>query len=231
MKKYAAFALLAAMLALTITVGQAGAAPVTFSYSFSATPGTLSSGTGTVSFSIFPSSGPLTVETGEDTILLAAQVFTSSTATAPPDIYNAPFSLNLNLTDTMTGLSDVLTFAGKVVGNLTHDSSSLSVIFDEPITQSKSIGAHDYSGTVSPKVASLPAPGDAASALFDVTLRITQRLIDEEPSTPPPPPPGDDGDHDDVPSPNQVPEPSALLLGLSAAALAYWRTRRRSMPA
>lgn len=223
MKKNATFALL--LVALTFAAGRAGATPVTFDYSFSAPPGTVSSGTGTVTFTVLPSDGPRTVETGATSILLAVQVFTDSGALAPGDSYNAPFSLNLHLTDSLTGMQDDLSFAGHVVGKITNDHSDLHAVFDGQLTVTKPIGGFEYTGTVEPADALLPAPNSDAGAVLDVKLVVNQRLIDEGGGNPPGGGPG--GDPGD-PGPTQAPEPSALLLGLSAAALVYLRRRKAS---
>jgi hypothetical protein len=222
MKKNATFALL--LVALTFAAGRAGANPTAFDYSFSASPGTVASGTGSVTFTIFPSAGSVPINFGTESVLLAAQVFPTSSASPPGDTYNSPFTLNLHIKDNENNQGD-LAFSGHVVGRITSDTSALHVTFDSPLTKITPIGGIQYSGTVEPKDGPLPAPIGDASILLDVKLTPTL-LIDGGGKGPSNPPGGPvTGGH----GPSHAPEPSALLLGLSAAAtVAFWRRRRKA---
>jgi hypothetical protein len=224
MKKNAAFALL--LVALTFAAGRAGATPTAFDYSFSASPGMVSSGTGSVTFAILPSSGPVSINLGQELPLQAAQVFPSSTANSPGDSYNAPFTLNLHIkdNDTVSHEGD-LSFSGRVVGALTSSGSDLHVVFDSPGTQTKPIGSLQYMGTVDPKDGPVPGPIGGAFLLLNVNLTVTVPF-DNGGQTPGTPGGPDNGGPGPGPGHSHTPEPSALLLGLSAAALVYWRRRR-----
>src|SRR5262249_23543575 len=137
MKKNATFALL--LVALTFAAGRAGATPTTFDYSFSASPRTVSSGTGSLTFTIFPRARSMPINFGSESVLLAAQVFPTSTATAPGDTYDSPFTLNLHIKDNENNQGD-LAFSGHVKGNITADTSALHVVFDDPLTKTTPVG-------------------------------------------------------------------------------------------
>jgi hypothetical protein len=220
MKRWTPFALVTTAVLLMLGGSRVRAEMVDFSYAWSTTPGAvLTGGTGNVSLALTPD-GSSSVEVGSPTptFIPAATVTTSSSATQPADVFNAPFGLTLHLTDTASGQAGDLTFNGTVSGELTGTTSTLNNTFSEPVTQTLTFGDLVYTVTIDPVTTSLPAPGEAAGVLFDAMVTAQRN---GEP--PPPPPPGGGA--------VGAPEPSSLVLGGSALlllGLARRRLRRRA---
>jgi hypothetical protein len=185
--------------ALGLGVGaSAHADPVDFSYSWAVLPTpAIAAGTGSVAFAA--ASGTASVELGSsNTVNIdGAELTTSSSAADPPDSFNAPFGLQLTITDTASGQSDDLTFSGALSGTLTATTSTLTSTLFNPLTQPLTLGDHVYSVTIGPSLLSLPAPGQAA-ALIRAQVTVTSAVPETPPVT-------------------ETPEPGTLLLGATAA--------------
>jgi hypothetical protein len=201
MKRLTPCALVTTAVLLVLGDGRASAGFVDFSYHWSVTPGSvIPGGTGSVTLAL-AADGLLTAQTGLPAFIEAATLTTTSSATTPPDVFNAPFALTLDLTDVASSATGTLSFAGTITGLLTANSSTLTSTFSEPVTQTLDLGQYRYSVTIDPIEASLPAPGSQFSTLLDALVTVT-----EKPTTTPPP--GSD-----------TPEPSSLVLGGVAVAL------------
>ncbi|MFQ3651776.1 MAG: hypothetical protein SNJ75_15740, partial [Gemmataceae bacterium] len=162
-------------------------------------------------------------------------------------------SVVVGVTDTQSGLSHHFTFQGMIEGTLTQTQSTLTATFTGPLIQSEAVGENLYTVSIDPNPIAIPAPqpliellslkpvcsptdevdltGGALEALLSAQFLVTpMRQAIEQPDYPNPP---DEmvttGNGGEVPV-NQVPEPSALLLGLLAGPAA-WVLRRHVVAA
>lgn len=199
---------------------QARAEFVDYSYSWTVQPSAvIPGGTGSVTFAVVPD-GTASSELGSatPTLLPGANITTTSSAVEVPDTFNSSLGMKLTLTDTASSSSGSLTFTGSITGTLTALQSNLLTTFSGPLTQTLTLGNHVYSVTIDPTTVSMPTPGSASQALVDALVTVSAA------SMPPPPPPP-------PPTPHQTPEPSSLLLGMTAmAGLAARRFLRRNRP-
>jgi hypothetical protein len=207
-------------LALCLTHGNAGRAdPIGFSYHWSMSPSSVLVGTstgnvtgngistGNVAFALAQDGSSSAEPGGGLSAIPAASLTTSSTAPErSPDSFASPFSMTLHLTDTASGQSADLSFAGVVNGTLTATASTLEADFSDPLTRQVTLGGRLYSVTIDPSSAHIPAPG-GAPALLDTLMAVSA-------SSPPPV--------------QQAPEPSTLVLvgGGVPLAVAAWRRWR-----
>ncbi len=184
--------------ALLLGCGGARADFVNFSYAWSVMPApVIPSGTGNVTFSVESGASAAEVAGGQPAFIPAATFQTSSLSDGG-DEYNADFGLALRLKE--GDKSGELTFKGTLAGTLTPSSSSVTVAFHGPLTQTLRLGGHDYAVTVGPTSVDVPSPADPFTARIDAAVRVTAA------QSPPPP--------------HSTPEPSALVLaGLALAAV------------
>ncbi len=178
---------------------------VDFSYTWKVLPSpVIPSGTGNVTFSLESGSDHVTVGGNVPTTIPGATLQTSSVAGVPPDHYSANFQMILHLTQG-THESD-LTFKGSLTGDLTATSSSLTIKFDTPTTQTVRLGDHDFTTAIAPIQVSLPAPGSQLSARISADVSAVKAA-------------------------STTPEPSSLVLGATAllglAARRCWARGRR----
>lgn len=205
------------LLAALVLAGEnrARAEMVNFSYSWLVQPSAvIPGGTGSVTFAAVPNN-TATAELGSavPTFVPGANITTTSSAIDVPDVFNADVSFKLTLIDALSSQSGSLTFGGTVAGTLTALQSDVSMTFNNPLTQTLTLGNHVYTVTIDPTVISLPAPGAQTQALVDALINVTART---------------GGGGEDPPPVNQAPEPSSLLLGVTAmAGLAARRLFRR----
>jgi hypothetical protein len=204
-----------ALLVVTASHARADFLDWGFHWSISASHGIIPSGTGSVAVAVAPDG------TG-GSIIPAANVTTTSAATsASPDVYKAPYTLTLTLTDNPSHTSGSLTFAGLISGNLTATSSTLTNTFQNsaanPLTQSVTLGGHVYSVTIDPTIANLPIPGSASPALLDAIVKVTNAGTGGGTGS------GGGGGHG-------TPEPTSLVLGglgFSFFGVGCWWKRKR----
>lgn len=212
------------MLVLLIGADRAAAEFVNFSYSWSssgivlgtnATTGGPGLSTGSVTFALYPDDSSGAELNGAASPIPGALVSTSSSALVEsPDSYNSPFSLTLNLKDTLSGDTSPLTFSGSISGTISAFSSALQLAFDHPLTQQVTLGGHLYSVKIDPSSIAIPAPGTAVLLSADISVSGL-RLDDPVLETPV----------------SQVPEPSTLVLtglALPLTAMAWKRVRRKA---
>jgi hypothetical protein len=195
-------------LALLLALGQvARAEPISWSYSWSSSPGVVTSDDGSLGKVTFSpvSGGPLLgSRTGGDGIT-AADLHATVPAAGTADFTNRGYGLTLHLTDNASGQSADVSFSGLLNGSLGGTGSLTNSFVGEP-SKSLNLGANQYTVTA----------GLFVSPLADAPGRIGANVTVA-------------GSGDPVPPPvNEVPEPTGLLLagiGLSALAARRWRRR------
>lgn len=217
------------LIAVVAALGQSSARAdlIDFSYQWAVTPTTVASGTGLVSITPEPKgTGQFDTVAGTAAFIPSVAITTTSSATdAAPDLYpgsgTGKFSLALSLTDTASGQTGILTFNGLISGKLSSQTiNTLTATFDTPLSQSLTLGSHQYSVAVD-SFANLPKPGATANVFLSAGVSVTGG--NGPPPPPPPPPPTAD-----------TPEPSSLVLGgvaLAGFAARRWtRKKGRSLP-
>jgi len=114
-------------LALTATT-QSQATPFSYTYNWAASPIAIPAGTGGVTLT---NGTPITTSLETDTAATNLTVF-SAAATGSPDVIVPPppggsnYSLAVTLTDSAGAGTGTITFTGLLLGQLTHDSSTLT---------------------------------------------------------------------------------------------------------
>lgn len=200
-------------LMLAIPSAACRADPVEFSYSFNVTPAaTISSGTGSVTFSLF-SGDSLAVNPGDLVPIQAASLFTTSSASDPADTFHSIYTLSVNVRDALSQQDHDFQFSGLISGTLSHNASQLSARFDGPLSVSHALGNYMYTVSVEPEEALLMPPGSLADVLINanVTVKEIQTQTGGGSNT------------------LDTPEPGTMLLGLLGGPVMYW-FRRRSDP-
>jgi MYXO-CTERM domain-containing protein len=162
---------------------------IDFSYEWTAEPSEIVSGSGKVTISTAPGSASHEVG-GLATNIHGADVSTTSTTPEPGDLFDTTFNMKLKITDTASGQSGFLTFAGSLMGKLTSTSSQLNSEFTTNVTQQLKLGNHKYTVTIDPTLVALPSPGSDTAAVIDARVSVV----------------------------NETPEPSSLMLGALALA-------------
>lgn len=201
--------------------GQARAEMVSFSYQWSVQPSVIPAGTGVATFAaVDPVTTSAELNSSTPTYVAGATATTTSSATAEsPDVFNSPFSMTVTLTDSASGLFGDLTFDGTLSGKLTASGlpldDPLRATFADPFTKKLTLGDHTYSVTIDPTLVSLPAPGATSQSLIGALVMVSSKVDD---------PPDDD-------TPHKTPEPTSLLLGVTAImGLAVRRAWQRLNP-
>ena len=240
------FGLALALLATTAALGRADS--VEFSYSFTANPLTVPSGTGSVS--ITPYAGGSTTLPYYALYFVPAVSFTSSssalgTESSPADEFNSAFTVMVGVTDTASGQSHTFTFNGVIEGTLTQTQSTLTATFTGPLTQTENLGGNQYTVSIDPNPVAIPAPQPPIGLAslsppcypmenVDLTGGFLDALLSAqfvvEPLMQTISYPGNPNDPNPLPGNPEVirdvPEPSSILLGLLAGPAA-WLLRRR----
>jgi hypothetical protein len=197
-------------LVLLLAPASARAEPVSWSYSWSSSPGVVTSDDGSPgSVTFVPGSGGpmLGSAVGGDNIQ-AASLVASAPASGLATFSNKGYGLTLTLTDNASSATGSLTFSGALSGTL-GSTNDLTNTFTGATTKSINLGGHEY--TVGLGLYVPPLPGTPGSLGANIT-------VVPGPGNPPSPPV------------NDVPEPTSLLLaGLSLSALGVrrWWVRKR----
>jgi hypothetical protein len=178
---------------------------VDFSYAWKIQPApVIPSGTGNVTFSLEAGSGSAELGGTQPLVIPGATIQTSSTASVPPDKYNTNFQMTLHLTEGAN--SGDMTFKGSLAGTLTGTSSTLTVKFDSPVTQTLVLGGHLYTTTIGPLTVNVPSPNALFTAKIDGQVMVAK-------NTPPV---------------KGTPEPSGLVLGATALVILAARRHARA---
>ncbi len=204
-----------------VSAGSARAEMVGFSYHWASSPsvvvGTNPSNitgngisSGSVAFALAPAGSASSLLGGGPTTIPGATLTTTGSAPLDAaDSFASPFSMTLHLSDTASGTTGDLTFAGTVNGSLTISTSTLTADFASPLTQQLTLGGHVYSVTIDPAAAGIPPPGAATPGQINALVQV---------AAPPSPPAA------------PTPEPPAVLLAGLALALLGLACCRRARP-
>jgi hypothetical protein len=158
--------------------------------------------------------------------IVATQIttFSSATVKTPDHFTNKSYSLILDLTDTASHQSGLMTFKGLFNGTLSTTSANIKNTFVSPLTQHLDLGGHLYTVRIGPYAApGIPDATQSGSISAHLSVQPDNSPgggPSPSPSPSPSPPPPSHG----------TPEPSTLLLsclGLSALGLAGWRKWRQ----
>jgi hypothetical protein len=157
-----------------------------------------------------------------DIVATEITTFSAATVNAPDHFTNTPYSLILDLTDTASHQSGMLTFKGLFNGTLSITSANIKNTFISPLTQHLDLGGHLYSVTIGPYAApGIPDATQTGSISAHVMVQSDGSGGGGTSGNPPPPPP---------PPTHGAPEPSSWVLatiGLAVLALvASWRIAR-----
>jgi hypothetical protein len=199
---------------LLFGVNPARADFVDWSYSWSLGQGqgpTFTSGTSTVALALAASAG-----TGGPTI--PAGNFTSNSAAgSPADTFNTHYDVTLGLTDNPSHAAHNFVWQGTITGSLSATHSSLVNTFNSPLTQTFTLGSHQYQVTIDPSSTNINAPGGAPT-LIDALVVVSNATGGGNGGGGGPPP--------------KTPEPSTWVLAGSALALfglARWRSAGKAL--
>ena len=146
-----------------------------------------------------------------------ATISSASSTIGPPDRYtDRPYTLKVDLTDTASNQSKVLTFSGLFNGTVTATKVSLSTVFTGSTSLSAQLGGNTYVVSIGP-FSNPSGPGDPAdgSGFIHASVRVTAGDTGG----------GGGGIHN-------TPEPSSLVLtGIGMVHMACWYRRRRAAKA
>ncbi|MCI0461755.1 MAG: PEP-CTERM sorting domain-containing protein [Gemmataceae bacterium] len=202
---------------LVLPGSSARAEPITWSYNWATSPGTVNAVGGSPALKFMPSSGSITADTKD---LLAAKIEALGSTGTTHTFTDTLYTLTMNITDPSKATGS-LQFTGILNGTLGGDST-LTNEFAKAWTKDLTLGENTYSVTIGAfKAPGVPGSGVLGSIGADVI--VTSAGVPPPVIDPPPPPPV-----------NEVPEPTSLLLagaGLSVLGLRRWCARRRARKA
>jgi PEP-CTERM motif len=194
-------------LGLLLVLGTIARAEPIWSYSWSSSPGVVTSDDGSLGkVTLTPASGgPFTGSVNSGPGILAATLDATGPASGAAVFTNQGYGLTMHLTDNASHTSADLNFSGAFSGTL-GSTFALTNSFKSPLTESVTLGGNLYNVTVGLYVP--PQPGKAGSLGANVSVT---------------------GSGQPPPVVHSVPEPTSLVLaglGLSALGLRCWRRLR-----
>lgn len=208
-------------LAVLVVAGSSARADfINWAYSWTHTPSVVAADTGGTGGVTLTNHQGGTGSGNSDVVVTQITTFSSATVNTPDHFTNKNYSLILDLTDSASHQSGMLTFNGTLNGTLSTTSANIKNTFIGPLTQHLDLGGNLYTITIGPYAA--PGIPDATQ-----TGSISAHLSVQ---------PEHSGGGGTRPPSQGAPEPSSLLLGclgLAALALAGWRrwARGRAMAA
>jgi hypothetical protein len=212
-------------LAFVVFAGSSARADfINWAYSWTHTPSVVAADTGGTGGVTLTNHQGGTGSGASDVVVTELTTFSSATVNAPDHFTNKNYSLILDLTDSASHQSGMLTFNGTLNGTVSTTSANIKNTFIGPLTQHLDLGGNLYTITIGPYAA--PGIPDAIQ-----TGSISAHLS-VQPEGPVGGGSGGGGSGGSTPPPAQgAPEPSTLLLaclGLSALGLAGWRRWARA---
>jgi hypothetical protein len=174
---------------------------IQWSYSWSRSPEQVFADGSTTSYVALTSESEVPAGGNTDVVAANLSVFSDAPDTAPAKFTDKPYTLTLTITDGDSNASNSLAFTGEFNGQVTSDSSNVSISFTGQNTQSLTLGQHLY--TVTMDAYAPPGPPGSTNV-------------------------GSIGAHAIV-AVQTLPEPSSILLAAMAlpGAGLFWRRRRR----
>jgi hypothetical protein len=187
---------------------------INWTYSWTHTPTVIAADTGGTGGVTLTNHQGGTGSGNSDVVATDITTFSSATVNAPDHFTNRNYSLILDLTDTASHQSGMLTFNGALNGTLSVTSANIKNTFLGPLTQHLNLGGNLYTITIGPYAApGIPDATQTGSISAHVSVLPESSVGGASGGGSPPPSHG-------------APEPSTLLLaglGLSALAFVGWR--------
>jgi hypothetical protein len=174
---------------------------IDWSYSWSRSPDQVYADGSTTSYIALTSESEVPAGGNTDVVAANLSVFSDAPDSTPATFTSKPYTLTLTITDGDSTAVGSLAFTGAFNGQVTSDSSNVSITFTGQITQSLTLGQHLY--TVTMDAYAPPGPPGSTNV-------------------------GSIGAHAIV-AVQTLPEPSSILLAvLALPAGVFWRRRRRT---
>jgi hypothetical protein len=176
---------------------------VPWTYSWQRDPISIAAdGGGTGGVSLTSEALPKQAAGNSDIVATNLRIFSSATAAVPDKLQNnGAYVLSLTLTDSTSGNSGTLTFAGKLSGTFSVGNSNITSVFNSPTEQKLTLGDNVYDVTIGPY--SPPGPPSASNA---GSIAAHVDVLPLSGGGGGPPPGGGGGGISDAP------EPSSILL-------------------
>jgi hypothetical protein len=204
----ARFAMALGLLALSPLAVRAD--PISFGYNFQ-TPTSVTGDSGNLGVISFATTNP-GQGSGSATVAATQLAAVSSAPASNPDTFTGEaYNLTLQVTDTASGQTGTLIFAGQLFGTLTATTTNIKTTFAKA-TQQIVLGADKYTITVGPLVPPT-TPNSGTIGTLDATITAEAQSVT---------------------LPSESPEPTGLVLagiGLTGAALTRRLKNRRQTPA
>ena len=173
---------------------------IEWSYSWSRSPDQVFADGSTTSYVALTSEAEVPAGGNTDVVAANLSVFSDAPDSAPAKFTDKPYSLTLTITDGDSNAAGSLAFTGLFNGQVTSNSSNVSISFTGQITQSLTLGQHLY--TVTMDAYAPPGPPGSSNV-------------------------GSIGAHAIV-EVQTLPEPSSIFLAaLALPAGVFWRRRRK----
>jgi hypothetical protein len=137
---------------------------IPWTYSWQRDPVSIAAdGGGTGGVSLTSEALPKNAAGNSDIVATNLRAFSSATADMPDKFQtNGAYVLSLTLTDSTSGNSGTLTFAGKLSGTFSVGNANITSVFNSPTEQKVTLGNNVYDVTIGPY--SPPGPPSASNA-------------------------------------------------------------------
>ncbi|HBI42922.1 MAG TPA: hypothetical protein DDY78_08705 [Planctomycetales bacterium] len=184
-----------------LSANAARADHIQWSYSWSRSPDQVYADGSTTSYVALTSESEVGAGGNTDVVAANLSVFSDAPDAAPANFTDKPYTLTLTVTDGDSNVAGSLAFTGEFNGQVSSQSSNVSIFFTGQNTQSLTLGQHLYTVTID----AYAPPGPPGSTNV-----------------------GSIGAHAVV-AVQTLPEPSSIFLAAMAVpAGVYWRRRRRT---